>query len=365
MLLSLLQAQQAGDGGFKFTHIMIDKSKAEMAACSAEGIKYLLCYFHFLQDWERFLRSASSGVREAKDRHEMICSLRQLKEQRNEAMFKHAVRPEGRCTLFIPYEMVAGVGCAGIRSLLSPAGMVQEDTFLAEMGRRYPSVATQYRANWQGCATHWAEWGRLDILDKNCHTNNLLERFFGNLKYALLGRKTQHSLTELCQKLVEEIAPAYVDRRCYMLAGRGTSTLANYQQRRQLAVRSLLSTPGAIFAPTTAGAAPGQAIICQDGGTIHTTVLGDLSCTCGYSGEQHLHVSNAHYTRVRHHRFSPMSICRVTYLLSSGGCPSLQIIGPFLPLYEGGNSRTDCAEQMDNGCEWALWHLQLPHICQA
>lgn len=125
---------------------------------------------------------------------------------------------------------------------------------------------------------------RLDICDKNCHTNNLLERFFGNLKYALLGRKTQYSLAELMQKLVEEVVPAYVDRRCYMLVGRaGTSTLAAYQLRREEAVQSLLATPGAIFPSTTSGAAPGQAIV-SHGDVAHTTVLGDLSCSCGYAG---------------------------------------------------------------------------------
>ncbi|EFN56864.1 hypothetical protein CHLNCDRAFT_144489 [Chlorella variabilis] len=54
---SMEGAQAAGDGTFKYKSIMIDKSKTEIAAVDqlvstghAEG--YLLCYFHFLQDWE-------------------------------------------------------------------------------------------------------------------------------------------------------------------------------------------------------------------------------------------------------------------------------------------------------------------------
>lgn len=86
-----MQAQQAGDGEFAFEYVMVDKAKAEMAAITSISAKYLLCYFHLLQDWERFLRSAASGVRSLEDRHGIMCSLRKLKEQRNEALFQHEV----------------------------------------------------------------------------------------------------------------------------------------------------------------------------------------------------------------------------------------------------------------------------------
>ena len=71
---------------------MIDKSKAEMAAISSiPGAKFLLCYFHLLQDWERFLRSAESGVKSAEQRHAIILQLAQLKQQRDPAMFDFQV----------------------------------------------------------------------------------------------------------------------------------------------------------------------------------------------------------------------------------------------------------------------------------
>lgn len=70
---------------------MIDKSKAEMAAIRESGVTFLLCYFHVLQDWERFLRSSSSGVRSAEDRHGVILSIARLKQQRDQALFDKEV----------------------------------------------------------------------------------------------------------------------------------------------------------------------------------------------------------------------------------------------------------------------------------
>ena len=46
----------------ELSYIMIDKSKAEMAACGALGITFLLCKFHMFQDVERFCKSSKSGV---------------------------------------------------------------------------------------------------------------------------------------------------------------------------------------------------------------------------------------------------------------------------------------------------------------
>ena len=62
-----MQAQERGKPEFKYGYVMIDKSRQEMAAVhqlvvTLDSKGYLLCYFHFLQEWERFLRSKESGV---------------------------------------------------------------------------------------------------------------------------------------------------------------------------------------------------------------------------------------------------------------------------------------------------------------
>jgi hypothetical protein len=48
--------------GMKFSNIMVDKSKAEIAACKQLEINHLLCIFHMLQDFEKFCKSTKSGI---------------------------------------------------------------------------------------------------------------------------------------------------------------------------------------------------------------------------------------------------------------------------------------------------------------
>jgi hypothetical protein len=60
----------------QFKYCMIDKSKTEIAALQAIGITYLLCLFHKLQDWERFLKSSDASVNDEIDRHTLLSWLR-------------------------------------------------------------------------------------------------------------------------------------------------------------------------------------------------------------------------------------------------------------------------------------------------
>ena len=90
------QAQAAGDGTFKYGHIMIDKSATEIAAVqqlvlSRDALGWLLCYFHFLQDWERFIRSNESGVAEKHGQHALMLALARLAHVREEAVFQQKV----------------------------------------------------------------------------------------------------------------------------------------------------------------------------------------------------------------------------------------------------------------------------------
>lgn len=75
---------------------MVDKAKNEIAAIrllelegEAEG--HLLCYFHFLQEWERFVRSAESGVSGMDAQHRVIASLAHLAHVKSEEMFEQKV----------------------------------------------------------------------------------------------------------------------------------------------------------------------------------------------------------------------------------------------------------------------------------
>jgi hypothetical protein len=46
----------------KISFCMIDKSKAEMAALRTREIYFLLCLFHVLQEWQRFVRSGEGEI---------------------------------------------------------------------------------------------------------------------------------------------------------------------------------------------------------------------------------------------------------------------------------------------------------------
>jgi hypothetical protein len=91
-----LQAQAGGQPDFKYGYIMIDKSKQEMAAVrqlvlTGDATDYLLCYFHFLQEWERFARSSESGLSGKGPQHRVMVELARLAHIRDEALFREKV----------------------------------------------------------------------------------------------------------------------------------------------------------------------------------------------------------------------------------------------------------------------------------
>jgi len=57
---------------------MIDKSKTEMAAIKKIGAKFLLCHFHMLQEAERFLKSAASGISGRNNKAQRVAVLLRL-----------------------------------------------------------------------------------------------------------------------------------------------------------------------------------------------------------------------------------------------------------------------------------------------
>ena len=92
-----LQARSVGDSTFVYGHVMIDKAQVEMAAVDdlkrcGEASGYLLCYFHFLQEWERFIRSAESGVTSKEMQNAAMVSLASLARLKEPTIFKLEVR---------------------------------------------------------------------------------------------------------------------------------------------------------------------------------------------------------------------------------------------------------------------------------
>lgn len=80
---------------------MIDKSKQEMAAVrqlklTGDATDFLLCYFHFLQEWERFARSSESGVIGKARQHRLLCDLAELARIRSPSLFEAQVGQLGR-----------------------------------------------------------------------------------------------------------------------------------------------------------------------------------------------------------------------------------------------------------------------------
>ncbi len=146
----------------------------------------------------------------------------------------------------------------------------------------YPKVVAQMKANWAPVAEKWAWWGRLDILDLQSNTNNLVERNFGLIKYTDLGGKTQSTIHELIITLLTKTVARNIQNRALMLAGRTQSDQQRQEQRTQRIVDELVA--GGAVQPPQEGSAPGLAWVqCSD--SARMVCLGDLSCSCSYSGK--------------------------------------------------------------------------------
>ena len=89
---------------------------------------------------------------------------------------------------------------------------------------QYPKVVAHMRKNWAALAGHWAWFGRVSILDLEANTNNLVERFFGLLKYVFLVRNTQCTAQELVDVLLCKVVPSFMQMRSQHQAGRVTSS---------------------------------------------------------------------------------------------------------------------------------------------
>lgn len=76
---------------FKGRIIFIDKDTAEMDGALALGMRVLLCWFHYKQDWQKFLKTAEAGVPDKKSRVAIQSDLSDIKHCTNIDQFVRAV----------------------------------------------------------------------------------------------------------------------------------------------------------------------------------------------------------------------------------------------------------------------------------
>jgi hypothetical protein len=147
----------------------------------------------------------------------------------------------------------------------------------------YPAVCGRMKSAWEPLAAKWAWFGRVELLDLRANTNNPVERCFGLVKYTDLDQKTQSTIQQLVHTLLTRTVARNMQNRALMLAGRTTSDQQRVEQRAQRLVDQLVDG-GAVQvaqAPNQLGCAT---VKCQTGSV--TVCIGDLSCTCRYSGER-------------------------------------------------------------------------------
>ncbi|KAL4436574.1 hypothetical protein ABPG75_003713 [Micractinium tetrahymenae] len=278
-----------GKGDFKYGYIMIDKSSTEIAAVrqlvlTGDAKGHLLCYFHYLQDWERFVTSKVSGVSK-EEKNGIMVAMADLQKCGSETVFKEQLK-----TLYHQY-------------------------------RRWPQVVAHLKKDWAPCGQEWAAWGegRQDprVAAMECETNNLCERAFGLVKYGDLGGKAQSSIPELVFVLLTRTVPRYMQQRAHQLVGRASSDQVQRSERVQRVVEKLASSGAVLPFPgeEEQGSKGFASVRCDTGGAM--VCLGDMSCNCSYS-EDHLCVhikAAASVMSFTHQR----RMAAAAFLVESGG----------------------------------------------
>lgn len=82
--------------------LFVDKDTCEMDGARSLGMRVLLCYFHWKQDWEAFLKLAASGVVLKEDRQSIQRDLTRLKQCTNVSEFTRLVKEFERAWAHFP-----------------------------------------------------------------------------------------------------------------------------------------------------------------------------------------------------------------------------------------------------------------------
>ena len=276
----------ASGADFDFNKFMIDKSTTEMAAIRAALGRdaYLLCYFHLLQEWERYARRADGGgVKTPDERSSLLRWIERLAHCTNKRDFKRL-----------------------------------EKEFYAEWTRLgYTAVVDNYKANWATRSEHWAHWGREDVMELNRHTNNHLERAQGQFKYDHLDRETKKSVPALIETIVTKVEPRYVHDRAEKL-GRGRESKAVMAQASKLAAAEALVAGNQL---TLVDQELGVVHVACESAGFYTVCMAELSCEC--ADHRRHNVVCKHIQAVQLHTQLPslthgMRIAAAAKLLQSG-----------------------------------------------
>lgn len=135
------------------------------------------------------------------------------------------------------------------------------------------------KSAWAALAGRWAWFGRVELLDLRANTNNPIERCFGLVKYTDLDRKTQSTIHALVDTLLTKTVARNMYNRGMMLAGRSISEQQRAEQKAQLQMEALVAG-GKVQAASPEGC---TTVLCDKGNK--QVCVGDLSCSCAYSGE--------------------------------------------------------------------------------
>ena len=140
------------------------------------------------------------------------------------------------------------------------------------------------RKDWAPCAADWARWGEgrqdSEVKGMGSDTTNPIERSWGLIKYGDLQRKAQNTVHQLLDALLTVTVPRCMQQRALQLVGRASSDQLQREQRIEVWVQRLVGE-GAVAA-VVAGSDLGQATVEGESSTV--VYLGDLSCSCAYSG---------------------------------------------------------------------------------
>lgn len=249
-----MSVQTVQDKSGQIKNVLIDKSKVEIAALNSMGIKYLLCLFHVLQDWERFLRSAESGVKGDDNRAAVLARLKKMALVEDAALFAaemkgfkswcvalHRAVLDHRNDCFVYVQHTQNKLYLWYSSIHSWGGIAQRHhagTMLSLLSRQcfcvaagmssvclcrlsdqgYTEVLEHFEKNWEKDIQEWAFFGRKHLLALGINTNNHLERWFGIFKLIFMHGRKFTCLHELVLLLVEQVMPFYLQDRLKKLA---------------------------------------------------------------------------------------------------------------------------------------------------
>jgi len=128
---------------------MLDKSTACIAALKGLGYKFILCIFHVMQAWGRYLRSATCPVKDKDHVYGVLKYVRKLS--------------------LIPDELAFDEEEQKFRGYLQAVDPTE-------------SLVKYYNKEWSPIDHTWSRHGRTDLRNMLSDTNNLLERFFRSMK---------------------------------------------------------------------------------------------------------------------------------------------------------------------------------------